>query len=180
MQHAVTFTCLTQLQVAFSLNPRWVKSSSPLPILSLFLFFSLCSLFVLSFPSRPSALRVQRCSLSVWPSSGDAWRFLVLIGANSSGHLPGLSVLACVRLRSGLTDHSVEGHSSTCPPGQEPGWNNNIQPPYIWPQLFWVSDLVKTPCAFSHFFGPEQLVSRESKLVDCLLKMQRTSVPAVG
>lgn len=53
--------------------------------------------------------------------------FPVLIGANSFGHLPGLSLLTCVRLQSGFTDHSVEGHSSTCPPGQEPGWNNNIQ-----------------------------------------------------
>lgn len=39
---------------------------------------------------------------------------LVLMEANSPGHLPGL------RLCSGLTDHSVEGHSSTCPPGQQP------------------------------------------------------------
>ena len=51
--------------------------------------------------------------------------FLVVIGANSFGHLPGLSPLACVLLWSGLADHSVEGRSATRPPGKEPAVNKH-------------------------------------------------------
>lgn len=107
--------------------------------------FPSASVVCVSSPSFHVRLPFE-CSAAVCPY-GRALEmrggFLVLIGANSSGHLPGLSLLACVRLWSGLTDHSVEGHSSTCPPGQTPGWNKNIQlqpppppPPHIRPSDF--------------------------------------------
>lgn len=100
-------------------------------------FSSSSASVVLLYLSRPSAPLPSECSAAMCPY-GRALEmcggFLLLSGANSSGHLPGLSLLACARLWSGLTDHSVEGHSSTCPPGQEPGWNNSIQlqPPHIY------------------------------------------------
>ena len=106
---------------------------------SFFLQSSVCPLSYLRRPSDPPPS--CQCSAAMCPY-GRALEmrggFLLLIGANSSGHLPGLSLLACVGLWSGLTDHSVEGHSSTRPPGQEPGWNNSIQlqPPHILPSEF--------------------------------------------
>lgn len=106
---------------AYSLNPHWVKLSSPLPILSLVFLYTLSFLFVLSYLLRQHAPLPFEGSAVVCPY-GRAVEvhggFLVLIGANNSGHLPGLSLLA--RVWSGLTDHSAEGHFCTCAPGRVP------------------------------------------------------------
>lgn len=100
---------------AYSSN-AWELNSPPLS-----LFFLLQPLFCLSSPTFhvsmplcPSGAALCMCGW-VWEMRGG---FLVIIEANSSGHLPYMRLLA--RLWPGLTDHSVEGHSSTCAPGQEP------------------------------------------------------------
>lgn len=99
--------------------------------------------FFLLEPSSSSPFRLFVLSAAVHPYDR-ALRvcggFLLVIGANSSGHLP-----ARVRLWSGLADHSVEGHSSTCPPGREPGWNSNTQR-HVFCSLLWVFWMMEASC----------------------------------
>lgn len=90
LTHSHTFPCLFQV-------------SSPLPRHVPPLFFGLsCRLFVLSYPPCPwsAALWCVRMA-ELWRCVKGSW---FLIGANSSGHLPGLSPLCSCSPLASLTN----------------------------------------------------------------------------